>query len=151
MEWLNSETALIGLSIALVVELLAYSIPWLDNVTDIVSLPIAAAAGTILMALAADQLDPFAQWSLAIVAGGSAAATVKSLNGFTRLLSTATTGGLTNLLVAIAELIGAIALSILALIAPLISIIVIFILMLVLIRFATRMVSKAKQQIASAD
>ncbi|MEL6225303.1 MAG: DUF4126 domain-containing protein [Cyanobacteria bacterium J06627_8] len=151
MAWLDSETAFAGLTIALVVELLAYTIPWLDNAVDIVALPVAAAAGTLLMALAADQLDPFAKWSLAIVAGGGAAATAKGLNGFTRLLSTATTGGLTNLLVAIAEFVGAIALSLLALTAPLVAVIVALILVLLLFRVVTNLVSKPKQQPANVE
>ena len=151
MQWLDSQTALVGLSIALIVELLVYSIPWLDNVADTIALPIAAAAGTVLMALAADQLDPFAQWSLAIVAGGGAAATVKGLNGLTRLVSTATTGGMTNLLVAIAELVSAIALSVLALTVPLVVFAFIIVLFFVLIRVLTKLLDRSKQPTAKAD
>jgi hypothetical protein len=146
MQWLGSETALIGLSIALVVELLAYSIPWLDNLVDAVALPLAAIAGTLLMALAANQLDPFAQWSLAIVAGGGAAATVKGLNGFTRLISTATTGGLTNFLLALAELLGAIALSVLALVAPLLALMGVLALFILLVRYGVKAFYQSRQQ-----
>jgi hypothetical protein len=96
MAWLDSRAVFISLAIALTLEVLAYSIPWLDNLVDVLALPLATIAGTLLMALTTDQLDPFARWSLAIVAGGGAAATVKGLSGFTRLISTATTGGLTN-------------------------------------------------------
>jgi hypothetical protein len=146
MQWLGSETALIGLSIALVVELLAYSIPWLDNLVDAVALPLAAIAGTLLMALAANQLDPFAQWSLAIVAGGGAAATVKGLNGFTRLISTATTGGLTNFLLALAELLSAIALSVLALVAPLLALMGVLALFILLVRYGVKAFYQSRQQ-----
>jgi hypothetical protein len=146
MQWLGSETALIGLSIALVVELLAYSIPWLDNLVDAVALPLAAISGTLLMALAANQLDPFAQWSLAIVAGGGAAATVKGLNGFTRLISTATTGGLTNFLLALAELLGAIALSVLALVAPLLALMGVLALFILLVRYGVKAFYQSRQQ-----
>ncbi|MGB3612550.1 MAG: DUF4126 domain-containing protein [Elainellaceae cyanobacterium] len=151
MQWLDSETALIGLSVALLVELLAYSIPWLDNVVDTVALPVAAVAGTVLMALAANQLDPFAQWSLAIVAGGGAAAAVKGLNGFTRLVSTATTGGLTNILIAIAEVVSAIALSVLALTAPLLAFSLVLVLLVVLIRFVTKAINRGKKPATSVD
>lgn len=138
MQWLGSETAFIGLSIALVVEILAYSIPWLDNIVDTIALPIAAIAGTLLMALATNHLDPFAQWSLAIVAGGGAAATVKGLNGFTRLISTATTGGVTNFLIAIAELVGALAISVLSLTAPVFALLGGLVLFILLIRFVVK-------------
>jgi hypothetical protein len=151
MQWLGSETAVIGLSVALVVELLAYSIPWLDNIVDTVALPIAAVAGTLLMALAANQLDPFAQWSLAIVAGGGTAATVKGLNGFTRLISTATSGGLTNFLIAIAELIGALALSVLALTAPLLAFVGVLVLFILLVRFGVKAFYRSKQPTAESD
>lgn len=151
MQWLDSTTALVGLSIALIVEILVYSIPWLDNIADTIALPIAAAAGTVLMALVADQLDPFARWSLAIVAGGGAAASVKGLNGLTRLISTATTGGLTNLLVAIAELVSAIALSLLALTVPLATFVFIVVLFLLLVRFLTKLLDRSKQSTAKAD
>jgi hypothetical protein len=88
------------------------------------------------MASAVNHLDPFAQWSLAILAGGGAAATVKGLNGLTRLISTTTTGGLANFVVAIAELIGAIALSVLALTAPLLTVVGIVLLFILMARFA---------------
>jgi hypothetical protein len=136
--WLGTPTALVGLSIALVVELLAYSLPWLDNAIDTVALPVAAVAGTLLMAIAANQLDPFAQWSLAIVAGGGTAATVKGLNGLTRLVSTATTGGATNLILAMAEVIGAIAIAALALVAPLVVLVGVLATFILLVRFALK-------------
>lgn len=138
MAWLDSRVVFISLAIALTVEVLAYSIPWLDNLADVLALPLATIAGTLLMALTTDQLDPFARWSLAIVAGGGAAATVKGLSGFTRLVSTATTGGLTNFLVAIAELLGAVTLSLLALVAPLLALIGVVVLILVLIGLGTK-------------
>jgi hypothetical protein len=138
MAWLGTPTAFIGLSIALVVEILVYSIPWLDNVVDTVALPIAAVAGTLLMAIAANQLDPFAQWSLAIVVGGGTAATVKGLNGLTRLVSTATTGGATNLIIAVAELIGAIAIALLALAVPVVMFGVVLTFFFLLVRFAVK-------------
>jgi hypothetical protein len=138
MAWLDSRAVFISLAIALTLEVLAYSIPWLDNLVDVLALPLATIAGTLLMALTTDQLDPFARWSLAIVAGGGAAATVKGLSGFTRLISTATTGGLTNLLVAIAELLGAVTLSLLALVAPLLALIGVGVLILVLIGLGTK-------------
>ncbi|PSR12895.1 DUF4126 domain-containing protein, partial [filamentous cyanobacterium CCP3] len=137
--------AFIGLSIALVVEIAAYSVPWLDNAIDTVALPIAAVAGTLLMAIAANQLDPFAQWSVAIVAGGGAAATVKGLNGLTRFVSTATTGGATNLIIAGVELVGAIAISIFALVAPIVMFVVVLTFFILLVRFAIKAFYRAKK------
>jgi len=151
MAWLDSRAVFIGLAIALTVEVLAYSIPWLDNLVDVLALPLATIAGTLLMALTTDQLDPFARWSLAIVAGGGAAATVKGLSGFTRLISTATTGGLTNLLVAIAELLGAVTLSLLALVAPLLALIGVVVLILVLIGLGTKRLRGHKSELSRQE
>ncbi len=143
--WLGSTTAFVGLSIALVVEIAAYSIPWLDNAIDTVALPIAAVAGTLLMAIATNQLDPFAQWSIAIVAGGGAAATVKGLNGLTRLVSTATTGGATNLIIAGVELVGAVVISILALLVPVVMFVAVLAFFILLVRFAIKAFYRSKK------
>lgn len=151
MTWLGSSTAFVSLSIALVVEILAYSVPWLDNVIDTVALPVAAVAGTLLMAIAANQLDPFAQWSVAIVAGGGAAATVKGLNGLTRLVSTATTGGATNLIIAGVELIGAIVISLLALVAPIVMFVLVLAFFILLVRFAIKAFYRSKKPAPDAE
>ncbi|MEB3252575.1 MAG: DUF4126 domain-containing protein [Cyanobacteriota bacterium] len=151
MAWLDSRAVFIGLAIALTVEVLAYSIPWLDNLVDVLALPLATISGTLLMALTTDQLDPFARWSLAIVAGGGAAATVKGLSGFTRMISTATTGGLTNLLVAIAELLGAVTLSLLALVAPFLALSGVLVLMLVLIGLGTKRIRGQKSELSRQE
>jgi len=151
MTWLGSPTAFIGLSVAVIVEILAYSIPWLDNVIDTVALPVAAVAGTVLMAIAANQLDPFAQWTVAIVAGGGAAATVKGLNGLTRLVSTATTGGATNLIIAGVELVGAVVISILALLAPVVMFVLVLACFILLGRFAIKAFYRAQKPAPDAE
>ncbi|MEM1366432.1 MAG: DUF4126 domain-containing protein [Cyanobacteria bacterium P01_H01_bin.15] len=120
--WLDTYPVFIALSLALVIELLSYSIPWLDNATDLLALPAAAIAGTILMGSAADSLEPFWRWSLAIVAGGGSAAAIKSVSGLGRLFSTATTGGLGNILIALGELFAAMSFSWLALLFPLLTV-----------------------------
>lgn len=149
--WLGSTTAFVSLSIALVVEILAYSVPWLDNVIDTVALPVAAVAGTLLMAIAANQLDPFAQWSVAIVAGGGAAATVKGLNGLTRLVSTATTGGATNLIIAGVELVGAIVISLLALVAPIVMFVLVLACFILLVRFVIKAFYRSKKAASDVE
>lgn len=129
MAWLSTYPALISLAIALLIEVLAYSIPWLDTALDTIALPIAAIAGTFLMAFAVNQYDPLLQWSLAIIAGGGTAATTRGLSSLTRIISTATSGGLSNFVVAIAELVGAIGLSILALTMPFLMVGVVLVLL----------------------
>ncbi len=132
LSWLDNPEVLVGLVVAVVFEILSYSIPFLDHITDVLAVPLAGMAGTILMASATGGLDPFSQWGLAIVAGGGSAITVKGLAGFTRLFSTATTGGLGNFLVAIGELIAAVAMTILTLTLPIIGVMAIAVFLVVL-------------------
>jgi hypothetical protein len=148
MQWLGTYPAFISLAIALLIELLAYFIPWLDTILDTIALPIAAVAGTLLMALAMNQYDPLLQWSLAIIAGGGTAATTRGLSSLSRIVSTATTGGLTNFVVAIGELIGAVSLSILALTAPFLMLAVVLVFIGVLI-WLLRRTRALRQQKAS--
>ncbi|MGD1943001.1 MAG: DUF4126 domain-containing protein [Leptolyngbyaceae cyanobacterium] len=151
MTWLGTYPAFISLAIALLIEVLAYSIPWLDTALDAISLPIAAVAGTLLMALAVSQYDPLLQWSLAIIAGGGTAATTRGLSSLTRLFSTATTGGLTNFVVAIAELTGAVSLSVLALTTPLFVIAVVIVVISVLVVLVMRVRSLRRQSVGTSD
>jgi len=135
LNWLDNPDVLIGLAVAVVIEILSYSVPWLDNLTDVLAVPLAAIAGTVLMASATGHIDPFLQWGLAIVAGGGSAVTVKGLSGLTRFFSTATTGGLANFLVAIGELIAAVGITVLSFTLPILGVIAIAFLLLGLFLF----------------
>jgi hypothetical protein len=123
MEWLNSFPALEALAVGLLLEVLAFYIPWLDHALDLIMLPASIIAGTLITAAFTSHLDPFWQWSLAIVAGGGAAAAAKTVAGGSRITSTLTTGGFGNFIIATLEFVGAIVLSILALILPKLAIV----------------------------
>lgn len=88
LQWVSSFPALEALTIGLVLEVLAFYIPWFDHVLDAITFPASIIAGTLITAAFASDLDPFLQWSLAIVAGGGAAAAAKTLAGGSRLTST---------------------------------------------------------------
>ncbi len=151
MAWLGSYPAFISLALALAIEVIAYFVPWLDTALDTLALPLATAAGTVLMALSTTHFDPLLQWSLALVAGGGTAATVRGMSGLTRLVSTTTTGGLTNFLVAIAEIIGALILSILALTMPLVVVVVVLVLLGVAVWFFWRVRAVRRQPSSTPD
>ncbi|WP_108804561.1 DUF4126 domain-containing protein [Aquimarina sp. Aq107] len=136
-EWVGSNTALIVLSIATVVEILAYYIPWFDNLLDTIAIPLAAIAGTAVMVSTVANLSPVVTWALAIIAGGGTAATVKSTMGASRLTSSATTGGLANPIIATAETGTATIMSVLSVFLPFIAII-----MVILLFFGLRKVYK---------
>lgn len=119
-EWLGSVPALIVLGAAGLFEIGAFYIPWLDNVLDTIASPAAVLAGVLLTAGLLDDLDPMWRWFIAITAGGGAAGITQSATVITRGLSTATTGGLANFLLATFEWVAAILLAVVAvLLAPL--------------------------------
>lgn len=126
-QWIGSLTALIALSIASILELFGYFIPWVDNILDTIALPLATVAGTIAMAATLTQMDPLLTWALAIIAGGGTAATIKGNTSALRLTSTATTGGVANPIITATETLTSSTLSILALVfAPLALLLVFF-------------------------
>jgi hypothetical protein len=102
-EWLGSWIAIGAFAAASIVEVVAYYVPWLDNLLDAVASPLAVVAGVLLTAGVARELHPAAQWTLAIVAGGGAAATTQTVTVMVRALSSTVTGGLANFMVATAE------------------------------------------------
>ena len=102
--WVGSWTAIITLGVATFVEILAYYIPWVDNILDSIAVPLAGVAGTLLMGLSLAGIDSEVfQWGLAIIAGGGTAAAIKGSTASGRLMSTATTGGAGNFLVSTTE------------------------------------------------
>lgn len=102
-EWVGSTLSIWVLGAATVAEILAYYIPWFDNLLDTLAIPLAAIAGTAVMVSTMTEMSPVITWALAIIAGGGTAATVKGTMGASRLTSTATTGGVANPVIATVE------------------------------------------------
>ncbi|ALM22027.1 membrane protein [Nonlabens sp. MIC269] len=128
--WAGSLTAVIVLAVAAVVELLAYYIPYVDNLLDTISVPLATIAGTAVMVSVVGDLDPVYTWTLAIIAGGGTAAAISSTTTAARATSTATTGGLGNPVVSTAEAGLSGILSILSLLAPVVAVIIVILIFL---------------------
>ena len=120
-QWLSGLPTLIATGIAMVAEILAYYIPYVDHLLDTINVPLATVAGSILFASQFTTMDTFPQWALALIAGGGTAAAISSGFAGTRAASTATTGGLGNSVVATTETAGAGIMSVLAMAAPVIA------------------------------
>lgn len=118
-EWLGTTEAVIALAIATSIEIGSYYLPFIDNLLDLVKIPLAAGIGTIITAATLGHTDPVLQWTLAAIAGGGAAGVLGTLASLARLTSTGTTGGLGNFIIATIEAIGSISLSILGISFPL--------------------------------
>jgi hypothetical protein len=124
-DWIGSTPALIAFSCATVLEIGGYYIPWVDHFLDTVATPAAVIAGTIVTASMVTDVSPFLRWTLAAIAGGGLAGAVQGTTVLARAVSTATTGGLGNPLIATMELGGAMASSIAVVIAPIIALLLI--------------------------
>lgn len=118
LAWLGTAAALVMLSLAAALEILAYYIPGLDNVLDVLAAPAALIAGTVVSAAVMTDLPPMVRWATAVIAGGGAAAVIQGLTSLLRAKSTAMTAGLGNHAIATGELGGALIVSLLALAAP---------------------------------
>ncbi|MCU0537031.1 MAG: DUF4126 domain-containing protein [Hydrococcus sp. Prado102] len=136
-DWIETPQALIVFGAACLLEIAGYYIPWFDHLLDTVATPAAFIAGTVLTASVSPQLNPIIQWTLAVVAGGGTAGLTKGVMNLLRVGSSATSGGLTNPILATIELAIAAVLSVLAITVPLIagiSVIVLLVLAVLRIR-----------------
>lgn len=123
-EWLTGLPTLIATGIAMIAEIMAYYVPFIDHLLDTLSVPLATIAGSVMFASQFTDIGLFPQWALALIAGGGTAAAISSGFAGTRAASTATTGGLGNSVVATTETAGAGIMSFLALAAPVFAFII---------------------------
>lgn len=137
--WVGSMPALVILAVASFVESVSYLVPVVDNLLDSIAVPLAGVAGTLVMASTLTDFSPAMSWALAIVAGGGVASTIKGATATTRLASTATTGGVANPAISVAETGTAIGLSLLSIFAPIVAMVTLFIGLLLFIWAVTRM------------
>ena len=128
-EWVGSSTAILILGIATIVEILAYFIPWLDNLLDTIAIPLAAVAGTAVMVATVSNLDPTITWALAIIAGGGTATAIKGSTSTTRLASTATTAGIANPIISTVETGTSIVMAVFAIFLPILAIILVIVIL----------------------
>ena len=119
--WMGEWPALLAFGVATVLELLAYSVPFLDHLLDTIAVPLATVAGTVVAASSFVDLSPLFTWSLAFIAGGGIAGLISAGTATTRVASTAATAGLGNPLLALAETGGSLLLSLLAWFLPFVA------------------------------
>jgi hypothetical protein len=140
--WLATPAALLMLSVAAVLEILAYYIPGVDNLLDAITTPAALIAGTVVSAAVMADLPPLVKWTTAVIAGGGAAGLTQGLTSLLRAKSTLMTAGLGNHVVATGELGGALIVSLLALAAPLAAVGLVALFCWFALRLARRLLRK---------
>jgi len=141
-DWIGAWPATIAFAIAAIVEIGAFYIPWLDNLLDTLASPAAVVAGAILFAAVAVDLDPFLQWSLAIIAGGGSAAIVQGGTVLTRAASTGATAGLANFVVSTFETAAGFIFSLMSIAVPVLTLIVLVVLIATMYYTGRRVLKK---------
>jgi hypothetical protein len=136
--WVASTPALAMLCIAAITEVAAYYVPGVDNALDAIATPAATLAGIAVSAAMMTDLPPMLKWSLAIIAGGGAAAVTQTTTAFLRTHSTLFTGGLGNHLLSTFELLGAGGIAVLALLLPVVAFVLVVVFLLLIWRIIRR-------------
>jgi Domain of unknown function (DUF4126) len=117
--WLGSTAALVTLSLATALELLADKIPFVSHGLSLVGTVARPAAGALVAAAAFSHLDPAAAAVAGLIVGAPAALAVHSAQSTARIAATAATAGLATPFVSLVEDAAAFGGSLLALAAPL--------------------------------
>jgi hypothetical protein len=141
--WLGTPGALIMLGVAAFVEILAYYIPGVDNLLDVLATPAAVVAGTLVSAAVITDLPPMLKWTTAIIAGGGVAGLTQGVTALLRAKSTVLTAGVGNPVIATAELGGSLLVSLLALAAPLVALLVVIVFLWLAMRLIRRIARSA--------
>jgi Kef-type K+ transport system membrane component KefB len=147
--WIGSLPAVIATGIATLTEIIAYYIPFVDNILDSITVPLATVAGSMLFASQFTEVNNWIQWSLAIIAGGGTAATISSVLAGTRAASSTTTAGIGNPVISTVETIGSTIMSVFAIFIPVLAGILVLIMLYSAIKYGKKLyykISGKKQQ-----
>jgi hypothetical protein len=120
-EWIGTPVAAAGFGTATLLEIVAFYVPWLDNLLDTLATPAAVVAGTIVTASTVVDISPFLKWTLAVIAGGGIAGTIQGGTVLLRGASTGTTGGVGNPVLSTIELVSSVVMTVLAVVVPIVA------------------------------
>jgi len=136
--WIGTYEALVLFSVATLIEVLSYYVPWVDNLLDTIATPTAVLAGAIATASVVTELSPMMRWTLAIIAGGGTAGIIQMGTTWVRGVSTVTTGGLGNFILSTGEWMGSLTIATLSVLFPLLVVVFVLILMIAIVRRMNR-------------
>lgn len=145
--WLGSNIAIIALAIGTLAEICAYFFPFIDNALDAIALPCAVIAGTVLGGAMVSDVAPFLKWSMALIAGGGAAASIHVGMAKVRALSSTTTAGIANPVVAGVEAASSTGMSLLAVFTPVVAGVIALVLVIAaitLIVYVVRLIARKR-------
>ena len=143
-EWIAGYQVTVAFGLATVLEIVAYYVPWLDNVMDSIASPVSVIAGTIVTASLITDLPPSLKWIISIIAGGGIAGLLQGATVALRAKSTIFTAGLGNFIVASFELLASAIIAFVSLVLPLVAFILALILVTYCLLMARRVYLKKK-------
>ena len=147
--WLSGTAGLMALGTAAVAEIAGYYVPVVDHALDVIATPLSVVAGALVMFTSIGSDHGLLGWLLAVLLGGGMSGAVQLTTVKARALSFGTTAGLANPLVATAELIGSVMLSVLAILVPVVAS-VISVTVLLLLVLAVRRLRRARMVVPTS-
>lgn len=144
-EWIGSWPATIAFAVAMIVEVIAYYIPWVDNLLDAIATPAAAVAGIITTVSVIGDMSPLLRWPLAIIAGGGVAGLIQGSSVVVRGASSTITAGAGNPVVSTGELLASIVGTAVSIVLPVVAIV----LVALIVFFALSRILRRRERSAS--
>ena len=141
-EWIGSWVSIVSFATATIVEVAAYYLPCVDNLLDVVNVPLAFVAGAVVMGGVLPDVHPYLKWSIAGFLGSSVAGVTQLATTIIRGASTATTAGAGNNVVSSSENVCATIFSIGAILIPLLAIVIVTIILCLLGSRAKRLTAR---------
>lgn len=111
-EWIGTTPAFIVFTVALIIEIIVYYVPLLDNIMDLISMPIAIVASILVTSSYVDGIDPWLKYTILIIASSALTVIAKSIMSWIRGASSAFTAGIGNGIVSTGESIASVLLTI---------------------------------------
>ena len=137
--WMGSDWVITVLTLAALFEIIGNSVPWFDNLLDVLATPTAIIAGTSLSAISLSEIDPGLKWILSVISGvlitGGFQLSTVSLRGFSSILS----GGLINPIISFIEDLISLGISISIILFPLFGIFIVVLIAIFLRSFHIRL------------
>lgn len=144
--WLGSTYATLAFTIAMLLEITGYYIPWIDHALDSLAAPASIIAGTITTAALAADLSPLLKWTTAIIAGGGMAGLVQASTAALRAKTSLSTGGVGNPIFSTFELGGSIFTALLAIFIPIVCLVLIILFFMFVVRKADKLLFGKNQK-----
>lgn len=133
-EWIGTTPAFIVFTVALIIEIIVYYVPFLDNIMDVISMPIAIVASILVTSSYVDGIDPWLKYTILIIASSTLTVIAKSMMSWIRGASSTFTAGIGNGIVSTGESIASVLLTIGVILFPALIILVMILFLLLFIK-----------------